>query len=410
MHILLITHYFQPENVAPQRRWDELARRFISSGHEVTVLCPPPHHPKGRVPALWKRIRPGIEQRTSYGARVIRTAYLRHRGDIITRTADHLVAAADATMRARARLRASPPDVVVATAPGLPSLIAGRQIARSFHAPLISEMRDAWPDLVTFTGLATGAGLVGMAKRQAHSSITSWQKSAARVVVTTSRFAEILEQRGIRRPAVIRNGTVLDRFEAIPVPAHSSGLRVLYMGNMGRSQGLDSVVRVAAHLRQAGAPLHVRFVGHGAARTSLRRLNEQLGGPVEILDEVPADQVFPHYAWADSLLVSLRAWEPFEWTVPSKLYESLATGKHVTGILAGEAAEVLSTSAGGDVVRPGDTAALEALWLDLLANRSRLEVGSLGRRWIERNASYDRLAEDYLAVLREAVDSHHAGP
>lgn len=52
--------------------------------------------------------------------------------------------------------------------------------------------------------------------------------------------------------------------------------------------------------------------------------------------------------------VQLRDWEPFAWTVPSKLYEALATGKHVTAILAGEAADIVRSTGAGDVVAPGD--------------------------------------------------------
>jgi len=404
MHILLLSHYFQPENVAPQRRWDELASRFIEAGHRVTVVCPPPHYPGGRVLRQHRRaFRPGTTSRTDYGARVIRTRYLPHGADITTRTADHLVAAADSCFRVLRQLRGQErPDIIIATAPGIPSLLAGRFLARRLNIPLISEMRDAWPDLVTFTGAFAGRGpLVGV-KRIVHSKITRWQRDAARVVVTTSRFANVLQERGIREPVVIRNGSVLARFEAIPSREATDELRVLYMGNMGRSQGLDTVVRAAAELRSEGTPLRVRLVGHGADRPALRRLNRQLGYPVEILDEVASEEVFQHYAWADSLVVSLKRWEPFEWTVPSKLYESLATGKHVTGLLAGEAAEVLSASGGGDLVEPGDQLGLQQLWRDLVSDRSRLAVGSTGRAWILDHASYDQLATAYLEVLSKA--------
>lgn len=405
MHILLLSHYFQPENVAPQRRWDELASRFIAAGHRVTVVCPPPHYPNGRVlPEHRPLYRVGSEQRTDYGARVIRTRYLPHGPDIVTRTLDHMIVAVDTCWRAARRLRGSDrPDVLIATAPGIPSLLAGRFLSRRLAVPLISEMRDAWPDLVTYTpGLLARRGPVGWAKRRVHAAVTRWQRDAARVVVTTSRFAAVLEARGIDRPIVIRNGSVLARFASIPLRDPSPEFHVLYMGNMGRSQGLDVVVRAAAALKAEGVPIKLRFVGHGADRAALRRLNAQLGSPVEILDEVPPEAVFAHYAWADSLVVSLRHWEPFEWTVPSKLYESLATGKHVTGLLSGEAAEVLDVSGGGDVVPPGDRIALEQLWRDLAADPSRLQVGAFGRAWILEHASYDRLAEDYLRVLAAA--------
>src|SRR5699024_11672833 len=39
-------------------------------------------------------------------------------------------------------------DVVVATVPALPNLVAGRVIAWIKGVPYVVEMRDAWPDLI----------------------------------------------------------------------------------------------------------------------------------------------------------------------------------------------------------------------------------------------------------------------
>ena len=48
------------------------------------------------------------------------------------------------------------------------------------------------------------------------------------------------------------------------------------------------------------------------------------------------------YAWADTLVVALRPdWPSFRHTVPSKTYEVLAVGRHVTGMVTGEAARTL---------------------------------------------------------------------
>ena len=331
MHILLITHYFAPENVAPTRRWDALAARFIAAGHQVSVITPPPHYPSGRVaPELREQFKPGSVAVTDYGAHVFRSKYLQHRLDIVSRTADHLVAATSAVGIAKRLARGGGgPDVVVATAPGIPSLLAGGRVAKALGVPLVSEMRDAWPDLVTYTPGFSGRGPVAWVKRRIHTYVTALQQGAARVVTTTARFAEVLRERGVPEPVVIRNGTSIERYGQVPDREQHDDLRALYMGNMGRSQGLDTVIRAAARLRESGVPLRVRFVGHGADRTALRGLNHELGSPVEILNEVEPDEVHPHYAWADTLIVSLRDWEPFEWTVPSKLYEALATGRQI---------------------------------------------------------------------------------
>ncbi|WP_072312879.1 glycosyltransferase family 4 protein [Agrococcus sp. Marseille-P2731] len=408
MKILLLTHYYAPENSAPQRRWSALIERFTSAGHEVDVICPPPHYPSGRLdPQMREAHGPGSVERDEAGARVFRVSFLRHDGRMHTRTLDHVWVAAATARRARRLIDsgAIAPDVIVATAPALPSLVAGRALARRYSIPLVAEMRDAWPDLVSHVaGFTPKRGLVQALKRVVHEQITGLQRDAARVVTTTESFAAVLLERGVTEVAVIRNGTSVARYRG--VPERSTGhpeLRALYMGTIGRSQGLEVVVRAAARLRDAGVPLQVRLVGHGVALPRLRELNRALGNPVEILGGVPGSEVVEHYAWADTCIVSLRDWAPFAWTVPSKLYELMASGRHMTAIVAGESAQLVREAGSGDIVLPGDVQSLVELWRRLQADGSRLDVGDRGRAWAARNADYDAIANRYLAVLQSAV-------
>lgn len=408
MRVLLLTHYFEPENGAPQRRWSAFIRRFATAGHVVDVLAPPPHYPGGRLRAEHRSLRPGSLRVSNSGARVHRVAFVPHSGDIVTRTLDHLVAAVDSYRRGVQMFRSvgQRPDVIVATAPAMESLIAGRALARRFGVPLVAEMRDAWPDLVAHTpGLASPASPASAFKRRVHEFVTLLQRRADVVVTTTSTFAKVLEARGIPRVTVLRNGTDPARYELIaPAPDDGSrALRVLYIGTIGRSQGLDRVILAMARLRSMGVRIEAKLVGQGADVGRLRRLNQRLGHPVTIVGQVDGARVVEQYQWADSTIVSLRDWEPFAWTVPSKLYELLAAGKHITAIVAGEAAELVREANAGDLVSPGDVEGLVALWAALAEDRSRLHVGDGGRRWIQEHASFDRLANEYLGLLEDLV-------
>lgn len=408
MNILLLTHYFAPENGAPQRRWSALIGRFVAAGHSVDVICPPPHYPSGKLAAQNREEHgPGATGTDHLGARVFRVSYLPHDGTIHTRTLDHLWVA-EATRRKANRLIADgviAPEVVIATAPALPTLVAGRAVAKRHGLPLVVEMRDAWPDLVSHTpGLASDRGPISSVKRLVHKQITSLQLNAARVVTTTETFAKVLLERGMRQVTVVRNGTDGARYAAVPplVRDHAA-LHVLYMGTIGRSQGLEVLVRAAAKLKGAGVPLHVRLVGDGAAHGKLRELNATLGGPVEILRAVAGSEVLDHYTWADTCVVSLRDWEPFGWTVPSKLYELMAAGRHMTAIVAGESAALVREAASGDVVPPGDVDALANLWRELVADPSRLQIGDSGRAWVALHAEYESIADRYLNLLKAAL-------
>ncbi|WP_243856557.1 MULTISPECIES: glycosyltransferase [Actinomyces] len=188
----------------------------------------------------------------------------------------------------------------------------------------------------------------------------------------------------------------------VQVDKVDSRLRVLYLGTVGRAQGLVSAVRAARLAQDAGTPILLRVVGDGAELAAVQAEAERLAAPVEVLPPVPASQVAAHYTWADSVLVSLQDWPAMGLTVPSKLYEVLGVGRHVSGAVAGEAAQVISDSGGGSVVPPQDPAALAALWSVLARDRSRLRVLGAGR-WLAAHASPEVMVSRYEALLQEVA-------
>lgn len=401
LHIVLVTHHYAPETCPPAARWRELSARFVAAGHRVTVLAPPAHYPSGRTGA-GGRVRPWARETGPAGEIVHRVRYREHGPDLASRLLDQIRAAVDTVVLGRRRLRgADRPDVVVATAPGLPSLLAGLALAGP-RRPAVVEMRDAWPDLIEASGMwGPARGARRLLVRAAAALVTWSQRRAALVVTTTKAFAEVLRGRGVARVAVVRNGvTPLDPPGG---PPQRAALHVLYLGTTGRSQGLSTAVRAAAILRDRGVPVRLRLVGSGFDDARLCAEVAALRAPVELLGRVPRAEVASHYDWADTVLVALRDWPPFAWTVPSKLYEVMAVGRHVTAAVTGEAADVVRAAGAGDVVPPEDADALAGLWADLAADRARLDVGAGGQRWVAEHADLDRLAATYLAALRGVV-------
>ncbi|MCW2567183.1 MAG: glycosyltransferase WbuB [Mycobacterium sp.] len=391
MRILLVSHHYEPEIGAPQRRWSAFVRRFVEAGHQVTVLTPQPHYPFGRrlpgprVPT-WRAV-PG-----RYGETVVRLPYLPYGPGAGRRLLDQLVTAAASVLPGPGR-RA---DVVVGTVPALPTLAAGHVLARAVRAPFILEMRDAWPDVIGESGVATGR--MG---RAVSALVSAGQRRADLVVTTSSRFTDVLTGRGVPRVVTVRNGVHTSAVPRSPVPpAQRDRLEVLYLGTVGRSQGLVGAVEAAAGL---GDRVRLTVVGEGADRAEVAAAAERFGAPVRLLPPAFGPALWEAYAAADTCLVSLQDWPSFRFTVPSKTYELLATQRHISAAVAGETAEIITATGGGDVVPPEDPAALAALWDRLSRDRSRLDVGPAPREWVARNADLDSLADSYLDLLATVV-------
>lgn len=367
--LLLVTHSYTPEFTAPQRRWKKFLAGLSAVGWEVEVLTPPADpryidHSQAEESYLTIRRTPDIgflpDTRTGRLAKAV----------IHAGTSVPLSVLSDA-------------DIVVATVPALPNLVAGRIIASLKNVPYVVEMRDAWPDLIFES--ESGGRVFGTLVAEA---ITRIQRSADQLIAVTKGFAETLEQRQMPPVEVIFNSRQTQDMPIIEARDRTAGeLHVLYLGNHGESQQLELVIEAARIAQQRNPNIAVRFVGEGTQKPSLAAINEAAGSPVDMRAASFGQETLAHYQWADTCVVSLRSdWASFAHTVPSKTYELLSYGKHITGVVCGEAASILA-EAGDHAVVPDDAHALAALWLRLAADPHSTPTQHKGRAWVAEHAS-----------------------
>ena len=390
MRILLLTHSYSPEHSPPQRRWTQFSRYFRALGWDVDVITPVAHAPHGRrtlppkeAGRAWRR------DNGSFGERILRVPYLRHRATRLSRLLDHCFSAVASVAAGMMTRR---PGVVIATVPSLPILGAGFAVSRIRRVPLVVDMRDAWPDIARDARIVRGS-----AKSLTERAVAAFQDRADLVVTVTNGFAETLRSRGLQNVATVVNGVDTSARELLPPPpAERDRLNVLYLGNHGESQQLDRIIRAAALARD-----HVRLtmVGHGVRRRALMALAKELDAPVTFHGPAQGQQVMDFYREADSCVVSLRDdWKSFETTIPSKTYEVLAVGRHVTGVVRGEARLIIEESGAGDVVE-SNAACIAQLWKELHADRTRLLTGTAGRDWVDANANLTALSASYAELV-----------
>lgn len=392
---MLLTHSYWPEHSPPQRRWSSLTREFMKAGWAVDVVAPVAHYPNGR--RNLPRRQAGFafsHQIGPFKETIRRVPYLRHLGTSpLARFADQLFSA---MMSVPVGLGGKKPDAILATAPSLPTLATGYVLSRLRRVPLIVEMRDAWPDLARDARLVQGS-----VKSVAERAVEFVQQRADLVVTVTEGFAETLRSRGVKNVVTVSNGLDLSAMPFLEAPpVERDDFHALYLGNHGKSQRLDILIRAAALL---GEGFQLTLVGHGTSRPQLVKLARELDAPVTFFPSLQGEAVVDKYREADTCIVSLRDdWKSFETTVPSKTYEVLAIGRHVTAIVKGEAERIIQEAGGGDVV-PANAEAVAELWRELSKDRVRLASGSSGREWVKANADYAQLAIRYMDAISALV-------
>ena len=389
----LLIHSYWPESTPPQRRWQRLTESLRADGWEVDVITPAANErytPAEQMPTGAFTMKP---QEGPAGESIRRTPYLLLRNSRVGRFLSDAVSSVMMVPRA---VTAPRPDVVLATVPALPVICAGWLAARLRRAPLVVDMRDAWPELAREAEVRAGP-----AGRLMEAVVTSIQRRAELVVTVTAGFAVRLRDRDVNRVETISNGVTLEQIPELEHRSRRAGeLRVAYLGNHGESQALETVIRAVRSIYDRGeVEVTLRLVGSGTQKEQLKELAQ--GCPaVEFHDAVHGEQVWDHYRWADTALVSLRTdWASFAWTVPSKTFELMGLGKHITATVTGEAAEIL-THAENVAVVDSTAEALVETFTELARDSESTPVSSAGRRWVAEHADLPRLGERYSRLLK----------
>lgn len=415
MRVLLLSHYYAPEPGAAQHRWAVLVRHLVEAGDEVHVVAPAPHYPLGHLLPGHEHLAAGTTHLGDNGEYVHRVAFRPYDATVRSRMADEAVAARAAVRTVRQGLGGWAPDVVIATVPSLAMAWAGGSAARAVRAPLVLDLRDAWPDLLVVAqewDEHVVPGIRGRARNTVRgalggvgSALTRAQRRANAVVTTTESFADVLRSRGMGSVHVVRNAAhaVPDYPVHVPRREPDAPLRVLYAGTVGRAHGLGTAVRAAALAHERGVDLVLRVVGHGADLAHLKELAVELRAPVEFVEPVPRSEMGKQYAWCDTVLVSLRPWLALELAVPSKLYEVMNLGVHVSGVVSGEARRIIEATGAGSLSPPGDVDALATLWERLHDNRDLLVVPGTAREWARQHANAGLLANSYRELLQSVT-------
>jgi glycosyltransferase involved in cell wall biosynthesis len=264
-HILVLV-----ENLSvpfDRRVWHECTT-LISRGYQVSVICPRgrrhdtspyeerdgvriyryPHPPSATSLSGYLREYPYMLWWT---CRLALRVWRRHRFDVIH--------------------ACNPPDLF---------FLLGR-IFRPWGVSFVFDQHDAGPEIML-------AKRGGVQKRGFPELVVDWAERctyalADIVIAPNASYARLATTRGHKDPGdvfVVRSAPRLDEFS----PARCDGFDRLghrhligYLGVMGKQDGVDLLVRAAAHLVQEGHDILLYLAGDGESRSEIEGLVEELG-------------------------------------------------------------------------------------------------------------------------------------
>jgi len=392
LRIAVVTQYFHPENF----RINDLVATLADRGHDVQVVAGYPNYPSGRFAEGDGGILPRRER--ALGARVTRVPLLPRASASPARlVANYLSFAVSASCLAPVLVK-GPIDIVFAYQPS-PATVAvpALALARRHRVPALMWVQDLWPQTLTSMGLLSSDRSQGVA----NALVGSLHRRMDALLVQSAAFRRPLEAQGVE-PTRIHDvpNWAEDFYRPVVVPLDAPerrrigpGFTVLFAGNLGEAQGLDTLVGAAERLSDV-PDLRWLIVGEGRRLQWLTGeiADRGLEGRVQTLGRQPPDRMPTWFALADVLVATLRSDPVYELTIPSKLQSYLACGRPVVASLDGEGARIVRQADAGETCPagdPGELAAAVRRVYDAAPGR-RIEMGLAGRAYYTQH--FDRVA------------------
>ena len=361
---------YEPEPVGIAPLVTQAAEWLASRGHRVDVVTAMPNYPTRVIQPAYRSGWRQVELRR--GVRV-------HRHWLRVRPAEQFVdkalyetTFALSSLPTFAALRRGA-DVVVCLVPTV--------LTASVATSLPGDVRTVlWVQDVVAAAAASVTGSPENALR----TIAALERRAARradhVIVCSDGFASLIEAQS--DTTTVLNWVDTDEIVAQPARPNGVPTRFLYAGNLGYTQGFETVIEAA----QAVDGIELQIVGAGNAAGDVRR---RLDGVAALAPPVPRERFPALLAGADVQLVLQRRISAGA-NLPSKIATYLASGRPILAAIdaATPAAELLRASGAAVLVPPDDPRALGAAMAALRDDPDRrTELGLRGRRFAEERLS-----------------------
>jgi len=399
MENLVITELYYPEQNATGHFLTGIAEALVDQNGSVSVLCAQPSYNQRGIKAPLGEKHHGVSIRRCWSTTC-------DPKKIWGRLLNFATTSLSIGWRALFSIKRGGKVLVVTNPPLLPFLI--RLVCWLKGAKFILLVHDVYPDVFVPLGI--------MESRHPLYRMLSWvngklYESADRVVALGRDMARLVENKskGAAKVLVIPNWGDVDAIAPTPKSENTllqelnltNKFIVHYSGNHGRTHDLLSLIE-AAELLKYETEVHFLFIGEGSGKAEAVARAEALG-----LNNV----TFRTFVDRSELNISLNASDvsvvAFKIgmagiSVPSRLYNLMAAGKPILGVVDedSEVAEVIREAGVGVTVPPESPQELARQILQLKNDPQTLvSMGENSRKEAEASYSYAAIKNQYRRLF-----------
>lgn len=408
MRILVLSQYFWPENFII----NDIVRLLDEQGHSVVVATGKPNYPDGDVFEGYRALGT-LRERYLERIEVLRVPiWPRGKGGAKNLILNYLSFVFSGLLCLPWMLRGREFDAILVFAPSpVTQVIPAILLKWLKRAKLTLWVQDLWPESLSATGFVRNPYLL----RAVGWMVRVIYKCCDTLLVQSRAFVEPVAYYADRaKIQYYPNSMDISSLKAVvPVPSELLELLekhfcVVFAGNLGTAQALETIVQAAVHLRD-DPNIRLVLVGSGSRLAWLKAQQQAHGLDNLILPgRFPTEAMPQIFERASVLLVSLNDEPAFAQTIPSKIQAYLAAGRPIIACMNGEGARVVCEARAG-LASPAEQV------LPLVANIQRIKemgsaehvsMGRSGKAYFDANFEMERQVEILVKYLAGTPSSN----
>lgn len=404
MNILFFNQYFWPENF----RINEMAIALKNQGHDVEVLTGKPNYPEGEFFNGYTGL--GITKEVWQSIPIYRVPMLsRGNKSSIKLALNYLSFIISGIIFAPWMLRKKKYDVIFVYAPSpIFQVIPASFLGWVKNIPVTLWVQDLWPQSAEATGHVKSPFLIKLLEYFVRFTYSGTDL----LLVQSQAFVKPVAKLAPHIPIAYYPNSVEKTFyspdlmEVPNIESLQTGFSVLFAGNIGAAQSMETIVAAAEKLI-AYPEIKIVIVGSGSKfdwlakqviEKNLRNLHLEGRYPVEVMPALMRQ--------ASVLLVTLANQPIFELTIPSKIQAYLAVGRPIIACLNGEGARIINDAQAGVATDAENIEGLVHAILDLYQTpeQHREKMGNNGRAYFKKHFDEKMLIDELLGHFEMLIN------
>jgi len=390
MNILVVCQYYYPEPV----RISDICETLVTLGHHVTVITGTPNYPMGN-------IYPGYEagklsDEVLNGVRIHRCPIVPRKTGVIYRFLNYI----SFPVSSKKYIRSLSGDYDVVFVNQLSPVMmarAGIWYKKKYNKRMILYCLDLWPESLCVGGIKKGSLIYKIFK---NISQKIYRESDEILVTSRSFHIYLQDMFGIEDNKMnYLPQYAEDMFLDIKPKIQTEKFELVFAGNIGTAQNIDTILDAATILKDQNIMFHI--VGDGV---ELERMKEKAHDLAHVLfyGRKPIEEMRQFYEMADAMLVTLTDDPVISLTLPGKVQSYMAAGKAIVGAVNGETPLILAESQGGYCGAAGDGEALAENILKLKDSGNAEKIGMGNRNYYLQTFSKEKFMDELLSTFAVA--------